>query len=317
MTGNKLNPKADPRQGEIAAKLNISTRFGGVHFNPQALRTLRGSDGVDRMVYTSVENGKISSRYLTVEGDEGPKLSERDERQLAIELARENRQRAEDGLLPVKFDDAGTASAPSSSAPPMPAPGNDFTPVGREVDLGGGGGSKSLPALVPSGEPPAKITPVPRPTIRLDSGGKVGGGSGDSKGAQINATVATGLIRDIEEARTNAARAAGKGDLAQKRYYLNQMKNLSEAAAHNPNLRGVVSVGGEKDSQGDFWPSVTFNQTPAPAQSRSSTSQTAQGSGKYAGQRIPKKNVPEFARRLGMSPREAYRYLQKEGATIY
>ncbi|MGB9179081.1 MAG: hypothetical protein WCB68_07510, partial [Pyrinomonadaceae bacterium] len=205
----------NPRADELAEKFGVTAPKGtGNKINPGLLKVLHGRHG-DQLVYLDPKTRQPQVMY-----EAG--MSEGETQRNAVLLEQLNNSRARLHLPPLKYSEA--FESPQSSTETAP-PGSEsipvsegWTPAGPEYVFDGTPAPTKQPALVPSGEPAPTI-----PTQMRQSGGYGRGGGGSSssndKGAQINATVATGLMRDIEEARTIAARAAGKGDLNAKRYY--------------------------------------------------------------------------------------------------
>jgi hypothetical protein len=317
--GGTYKPGKDARLDELVTKHGADPkRAGSRGLDARYIKTVK-----DTVVYIDPQTGNPLPLYSA-------DMSESDRMRAAVDLEQLNLSRARAGLGPYRYNEAGVlsvdegavpaaaapaspssgpapapAARPSSQAPTAPAPGASPRPAG---------GLPRGPVLVPSGRPPEKVTPParsgygPRPSSR-------GGQPSNDKGAQINATVATGLIRDIEQARESAARAAGKGDLNAKRSYLQTAAALTEAARKNPNLRGVIEVGGEKDSLGDFWPSVGFRAQTGGAQSGGQP--PASQPSAYAGRRMSRANVLKYARDHKMKAADAARQLQSQGITIY
>jgi hypothetical protein len=280
ITGGKLNPSKDPRQGDIAAQLGISTAFGGAKFNPQGLRTIRGADGVDRLIYASMEGGELGARYIDVAGNAGGTLSERDRKQLALELERENLNRSRSGLPPIGFaddtDGAGASTTPQTPPPlltrPLATPGGQpqATPAP----------TVPAPAARPSGMvlTGAKPEPVTRQSYggsyrrggyRGGGGYRSSGGGVDAKGEQIINGQMQSTMRDIEQSKSMAEAAARKGDTQAASDYLGHANALAQTLQTNPNFKGRVEVGSTPDGQGRVWPFVKIKERSQPAPSRS------------------------------------------------
>ncbi|HKC62662.1 MAG TPA: 5'-nucleotidase C-terminal domain-containing protein, partial [Pyrinomonadaceae bacterium] len=166
IAGGHLNPN-DPEQAALMQKLNISAPSGG-SFNPQRVKVVRGADGQDRLVYVDYKDGQIAPRYLDVSGNPGATLSERDQKMLAIELEHENRERALDGLPPLKFNDEESAATPPTSLPPssstpsatpasttQPQTQQPISPQSPQATP-----PSTRPVLVPSGAKAEPVNPV-------------------------------------------------------------------------------------------------------------------------------------------------------------
>lgn len=315
VTGNRLDTKTDPRQGEIAAKLGISTSFGGARFNPNAVRTLRGSDGVDRAVYFRMAGGKVEGQYIDVNGNPGEALSERDKRNLALDLERENRQRAEDNLPPLKFNDGLNV--------PLPAPAGRIRTVeqGQEV---GDSFDESTPSgivvppapsmLVSTGAPPAKITSQFRRRGGNGGGARRAGGSysssSDEKGRSISYNKAASSIERVEQLRTQADAYYQRGQYDRADASLSEANAIADTLSKNPNTRGLVNITYGQDHRNKRWPKVTLA---GDAQPSTQGSQSA----RRAPARMPRSNLPEAARRLGMTEQQAEQHLRSQGVEIY
>jgi hypothetical protein len=284
ITGGKLNPGKDPRQGDIAAQLGISTAFGGAKFNPQGLRTIRGADGVDRLIYASMEGGELGARYIDVAGNAGGNLSERDTKQLALELERENLNRSKSGLAPIGFADDGEAAG-ASSTPQTPTRPTPLAPVpagDAPAPLPQSSPTVPAPAAVPARRPSGMVLSgaQPEPVTRQSYGGSYrrggfhrggggyrssGGGGVDAKGEQIVNGQMQSTLRDIEENKSMAEAAARKGDTQAASDYLSHANALAQTLQTNPNFKGRVEVGSSPDGQGRAWPYVKIKERAQPA----------------------------------------------------
>lgn len=210
--GGHLNP-ADPEQARLMRDLNITAARGGGGFNAQRVKVIRGADGQDRLVYLDFKDGEIAPRYLDVEGNAGAPLSERDRKLLAIELERENRERALDGLPPLKFDD----DAPSTYTGPKPPSENTQTQQTAPTSTTSQPPAQSTsPVLVPSGAQPEKVNPVFG--NRRHAGGyrgnraSRGGSRRDEIGASLEARDAARYQQEAVNARAQAAAARSRGE---------------------------------------------------------------------------------------------------------
>jgi hypothetical protein len=323
LTGNKLNPRADPRQAELAAQLNMSASSGGARFNPQGLRTIRGADGQDRLVYASMEGGELGARYIDVEGNAGASLSEKDRRQLALEVERENRQRGEDGMKPIGF--------PEDTPPVVNAPSTPLV-------LAPAGGQPTVKRIAPPVQPvaaPARPSGMvqtgapPEPVTRQGYGGRghygggyrrgggggyrASGGGDTSKGDSIAYGQLSGIMRDVEGMKDNAAHEAAKGNQAGAQDILSRANALVENTRANPNFRDKIEAG---VSEG--WPYIKLHSAPAvqsaPASSQQS-SQPARGGGQYAGMKFHLRDLAKMSRDGGMSERATRAHILSEGGT--
>ena len=158
------------------------------------------------------------------------------------------------------------STPPSPSAPLVAAPAPQTVPAGRLSTL----------QPVPGGKP----EPVVRPAYggrHYGGGFRRGGGyqspsGGDtSKGDAIAYGQLTGVMRDVEQLKDEASRAAAKGDQAGAQSILGRARALTEMARQNPNYRDKVEVG-----ESDGWPYIKLRSAPTssaqPSRPRSSSS---------------------------------------------
>jgi hypothetical protein len=199
LAGGRIDPD-DARAVELGQQLGIKGKQGG-GFNAQRVKPLRGADGVDRLVYV---DGPNDFHYINGDGSPGGALSARDEKFLALELEKENRQRALDGLGPMKWNDDDAPSTPQ----PIPA----SMPPGSSAPSATPSGLK--PVLVPSGQPPAKLNPVfgrARGGGRHYGGARGGVGGGSQRDIGFAESGAAGAQANAQEARERAVRLRGQG----------------------------------------------------------------------------------------------------------
>jgi hypothetical protein len=258
MTGNRFDP-SDARSVELAQSLSITPRTKGSSFNPQRLKVVD-----DNLVYVDFdEEGRMVMDVIQTRDGKPLPPKEAERIRNAIQLEGVNVQRGRVGQPPLMIN---SGDAPATTSPAS-------APSVRDPKFG------AIPGAVedtPSLTRPA-LTPVPGATAPLARGGyrrgsyrgrSSGRASSDAKGEQIANTSVISTVRDIEEATAAASASARRGDLQGKRDNLRRAQVLADTLKNNPNTRSRVRVGGQKDAQGDYWPSVQQERShavPAPA----------------------------------------------------
>jgi hypothetical protein len=292
--GGTYTPNRDKVLDGLVAKLGTAPKRGGSGFNAQRVKPLRGADGIDRLVYVDSPD---DAHYINVDGSPGEPLSERDRRNLNIDLARENRQRAEDGLPPLDFSGDLPSSAPPAQEPlPQTAPSPSQTP-------------SLAPVAAPATRRSSDLVPVPgakadpslrRPAYhgrRRPSYGRGGGGGGsrggDSIGQSITNNRMLGLVGEFETAKR-------RGDLDAARGIANEIRS-------NPSTARDYEVG--EDAQGNPY---VKRRAPRAHADRNRQSE----SGPISSNTITRGQLKLYAQTYGMSVRDALAAAKEEGYRI-
>lgn len=236
--GGHLDPN-DAQQMALAQQLGITPKQGGAGFNAQRVKAIRGADGQDRLVYV---DGPDDAHYIDVPGNPSAPLSERDTKMLAIELERENRERALDGLPPLKFNDEPTpAQPPTQPGSTQPAPQQPATQPLTQSGIAPRSQTTTAPVLVPSGAKPEPVTTAPiRPRQRRRSSSSSSSSGGQSKSQEIATTTALSSVRDVANMRAQADAARSRGDDATADAYDKQADTILDSTVKA--RAGIVDV---------------------------------------------------------------------------
>jgi hypothetical protein len=306
--GGTYTPNRDKVLDGLVAKLGTAPKRGGGGFNPQRVKSVRGADGVDRLVYVESPD---SAYVINIDGSMGEALSERDRRNLAVDLARENRQRGQDGLPPLDFSGDLPSSAPPAQAPlPQAAPSPSQTPSLAPVAAPAPRRSSDL---VPSGAPadPSLRRPVYHGRRRPSHGR--GGGGGSRGGDSIGQSITNNRMLDVIPQHEAMKRRGDKEGAAA----------LAHEVLSNPNTRDQYEGGVDADGwpwlrrKGQATPRAPRGSVGARVGPRAHADRNRQSeSGPISSNTITRGQLKLYAQTYGMGVREALAAAKEEGYRI-
>lgn len=295
---------------------------GGGGMNPELIKSVGGF-----LVYVHSDRSG-NPYYETIKGKDGKEIpmTEEDKRKFNLDLARENRQRAEDGLKPIIF--AGDVKKPVAPVEKR----DDLAPEG-EAEEQNQGWINPAGDVDRVGPEPSELVLSGAPVPKIQSQFQRGGGGGGRRGG-APATESGGSVYDnaavqkiIDNVSFLKSQAAQSKDPAKRKALLDEANGLVESAKRNPNTKNIVEAGGASDGS-LFWPSINFKGGSSPAPQRQSTptpsriifgggqSQPSANSQPYAGRTISTENLRKYARDHKKTLKDAARELQSQGVTV-